>query len=88
MERGLGSRDKSWLLQVFPRLGPKARRPQKPAPTEPYSWLFPTPSELPRHLLVTRLSPTLPLPQRLSHLLTSQSPLTPVLFPSLCISAP
>lgn len=38
--RGLGH-------QVFPKLGPKARRPQQRAPTEPYSWLFPTPPELP-----------------------------------------
>lgn len=54
---GLGSRDKGWVFQVFPRLGPEARRPQQPAATEPDSWLFPAPSELPRHfLLVTRLS--------------------------------
>lgn len=44
---GPGSWDGGWGHQVFPKLEPKARRPQQRAPTEPYSWLFPTPPESP-----------------------------------------
>lgn len=90
MEWGRGGRASGMRFgdrQAFPRLGPKAHRPQQPAPTESDPWLFPTPPELPSSqgprqlLLVTRLS-ALPLPRRLFLLPISQLPLLPFIFRS------
>lgn len=83
-----GCRDRVWGRQVFPSLGPKARRPQQPTPLSPalgYSLLHlngPVPQGPGTPTSDQTLRPALLLAQRLFHLLTSQFPLLLVLFPS------
>lgn len=88
-----GCRDRVWGRQVFPSLGPKARRPQQPTRLSPalgYSLLHlngPVPQGPGTPTSDQTLRPALPLAQRLFRLLTSQFPLLLVLFPSHDCSA-